>query len=268
MKWFFGLVLLLNLLAALWGTLSQRAPGELHALEVNPQGVKLLPGGWKTQADATPAAGTNMPLAEALPAGVPASELPATLDGAKRVDTTASVASAAKTVEPSTPKAKPAEAPKAEKTAVCKQWGELDGAQLSRVRAGLAPLKLSGAESAREAAPASGKFWVYLPKRASSEATRALSAELKLKGFDNYPVSSDGDFQGALSLGLFAKQQGADALLAKLKAAGFSDARAERRGKAQSFTTLRFASLTPDNEAKLAALQARLLPGVPLQACR
>ncbi|TCP13690.1 sporulation related protein [Crenobacter luteus] len=260
MKWFFGLVVLLNLLVALWGTLSARAPGDLHALEVNPQGIKLLPGGWRSE-EATPAEASR-PLAEAQPAV--ASELPATLDAPAVASATV-----AKPVKPAAPADKRAEAARADQgAAVCRQWGELTDAQLARVRAGLAPLGLAAAETAREGAPASGKFWVYLPRRATPEATRALSAELKLKGFDNYPVASDPERHGALSLGLFAKEEGANALLAKLKAAGVADARVERRGKPERATTLRFAALSPDADARLAALQARLLPGVPLKTCR
>lgn len=64
MKWFLALVVVLNLLVAMYGSFKQRPPVDVRAQEVSPELVKLLPVNWKPNAASAPVA--SAPAAEPL----------------------------------------------------------------------------------------------------------------------------------------------------------------------------------------------------------
>jgi cell division septation protein DedD len=109
---------------------------------------------------------------------------------------------------------------------------------------------------------------VFYPPLATQAETQTLVAELKAKGFDSYIVQTAGDFKGYLSLGLFGREEGAQALVKRLKAAGYDKTKVDSRAEVVKVTTLSFRQLDEATAGKLKALQKRLLPGIPLQACR
>jgi hypothetical protein len=163
--------------------------------------------------------------------------------------------------------------PKAETLAAagsCAQWLGLSDSLLTRVQGGVAGLKLkagqmSSSHAAGKAANGNVRFWVYYPEQANGAVAQALSTELKAKGFDNYMVQNDGEFKGALSLGLFGKEDAAQALIVRLKAAGYAKARVDPRGSKSQVTNLNFSGLSATQSAELVRLQQRLTPGITLK---
>jgi hypothetical protein len=291
MKWFFAIVLVLNLLVFGYSNLKARVPVDLHAQEVNAKQIKLLPADWTppTEASAAVAEASAPAGTTALPAGLdaatvaaakPAAPAPVTkLAETKPADTEVAEA---KPVVPAAPPAhakpetKPiaaqptaAAAPAPTKVATqCYRWGTLNGMLLARVKGGLPTLKLSAAQwraESQQTPSKNSKYWVFLPALATAAETRTLAAELKDKGFDNYPVQNDGEFKGTLSLGLFSNETGANTLLARLKAAGFADAKVQPRGKGTTQTVLHFKDLDSAQSERLEALQRRLTPGVAVE---
>lgn len=284
MKWFLVLIVVLNLAVAGYGAFKQRPPADVHAQEISPEQVKLLPPDWQpasapgVDASAPLKVVASMPQTEALKpedlgkaASQPVAAKPA------RVETSAAQAKPevkkpveAKPAEKLADKSK-AEAAKPEpaKALACYDWGTLDAKLLTRVKGGLPGLKLKAeqlVESSKGEVKGNGKFWVYHPPLATQSETQTLSAELKDKGFDNYIVHN-ADFKGSVSLGLFGQEAAAKAMLARVKAAGYDKVAIEQKGLKSAATVLSFKALDAQQAERLLALQKRLTPGIALQAC-
>ncbi len=284
MKWFIGTLVVVNLLAALYGALKQKPEVDIHAQEVNAAQLKMLPANWKPPLASAPEASapvtdiaSSMPQAEAMPAPPAVASATATVAAPKE----AKPAVLAAKPEAKVPEAKaedkavkPAETKVADAKPVaatlCYSWGGLDPQQLARVQGGVPLLKLSSPPQASvvDQRRGSGKTWVFYPPLATQAETQTLVAELKAKGFDSYIVQTAGEFKGHLSLGLFGREEGAQALVKRLKAAGYDKAKVDSRGDVVKVTTLSFRQLDEATASKLKALQKRLLPGIPVQACR
>ncbi|WP_434635114.1 SPOR domain-containing protein [Chromobacterium sp. CV08] len=272
MKWFVALVIVLNLVVAMYGSLKQRPPLDVHAQEVSPGQVKLLPASWTPDASAPQA---SAPKAQAsAPAAKPAASAPAAkiVASAPKAQLPAKPAAKAEASKPSA-KAKPApqDKPAAAEPAklACYRWGGLNDSLLARVKGGVPALKLKTAqisEDSKQESKGSGRLWVYYPPLATQAETKTLSAELKDKGFDNYIVSND-EFKGNLSLGLFGKEDAAKTLVARLKAAGYDKAVVKSKDQPAKTTTLTFKDLDAAQAEHLKALQKRLTPGIALKGC-
>lgn len=283
MKWFLTLAVILNLLAGAYGVLRQRAPVNIHAQEVNPGQLKTLPADWLqpgVTSDASAPASAN-----AEDTRVEGSKLSASAPLSTHKVAASAVASTAakpqalvpKPVAGAHPKLATASSPLPSPPAMvsCMQWDGLNAGLLARVRAGLAGLKLSKGQmssqsSSSPAVNTNVRYWVYYPEQANGAVTDAMAKELKAKGFDNYVVQNDGEFKGAISLGLFAKQDTAGELVARLKSAGYVQAKIDARGAKIQLTVLRFRSLTASQAAALTSLQHRLAPslGLTREQCR
>jgi hypothetical protein len=290
MKWFIGTLVVVNLLAALYGALKQKPEVDIHAQEVNAAQLKMLPANWKPPVASAPEASapvtdiaSSMPQAEAVTA-VPSVPSVSTVSSAAvtvAAPKEAKLATVAAKPEIKAPEAKaadkvakPADSKVAEAkpaaATLCYSWGGLDPQQLARVQGGVPLLKLSSPPQASvvDQRRGSGKAWVFYPPLATQAETQTLVAELKAKGFDSYIVQTAGEFKGYLSLGLFGREEGAQALVKRLKAAGYDKTKVDSRGEVVKVTTLSFRQLDDATAGKLKALQQRLLPGIPLQACR
>lgn len=279
MKWLVALVVVLNLLVAMYGALKQRPPMDIHAQEVSPGLVKLLPPNWKSDASAVqasaPAAAASAPAAgktaasEAKGQAKPVAKNEASTPAAKTQDKPADRADK-KAPEPSHGKAADKAAAAApDKPAACYRWGALNDSLLARVKGGVPQLKLKSGqlqEDSKVENKGSGKFWVYYPPLATQSETKTLSAELKDKGFDNYIVSGD-EFKGNLSLGLFGREEAAKTLAARLKAAGYDKAVIKSKSEPAKMSTLTFKDLDAAQAEHLKALQKRLTPGIALKGC-
>ncbi|TDR80512.1 SPOR domain-containing protein [Paludibacterium purpuratum] len=296
MKWFLGLVVALNLFVGAVLMLRQHDPVDIHSHEVSPEQLKVLPADWRPDAaSSAPLAAsepvsasapmalaqtTSSPLGKAAsaPAGVgktvkpqpaKASEKPNKADSApvKAIDKPKKAASApAKVVDkPQKTASAPAHRADKDEAVQCAQWGGLNDALLARVKGGLYSVHLASdqisSQSLEGKAAGNLRYWVYIPTKA---VTASLSAELADKGFDNYAVQNEGEYKGALSLGLFGKQDGAQALIDRLKKAGYDKGAILARGKA-SATRLDFKRLNDTQLHALSALQKRLTPGIALQ---
>ncbi|WP_440216425.1 SPOR domain-containing protein [Chromobacterium piscinae] len=278
MKWLVALVVVLNLVVAMYGSLKQRPPLDVHAQEVSPGQVRLLPANWKPDASA-PKAQASAPAASA-PAAQPLHETKPAASAAKP-----QVKPAAKP-EASKPAAKAADKPQdkagQEKAAqdkktqdkqpealACYRWSGLNDSLLARVKGGVPQLKLKSGqvqEDSKDESKGSGRFWVYYPPLATQSETKTLSAEMRDKGFDNYIVSND-EFKGNLSLGLFGKEDAAKTLVARLKAAGYDKAVVKSKDQPAKITALTFKDLDAAQVERLKALQKRLTPGIALKGC-
>lgn len=259
MKWFLALVVALNLGVALYGSLKQRPAVDIHAQEVSPEQLKLLPNGWVVPSASAEA---SAPKAQTV--------LPATLDGKSETDTAATPTPAPVATKEEAAPAPGKALPTKPETLACYQWGPLDARQLARVKARLASLKLEPAqlkEAQSSELRGSGKFWVYHPALVTQAEAQKLLADLKGKGFDGYIVQND-DYKGSVSLGLFGSETSAQALAAKAKAAGFAKVVVEPRGQKVVTTRLTLSALNEEQTGRLTALQKRLLPRVPLAACQ
>jgi cell division septation protein DedD len=288
MKWFLVLIVVLNLAVAGYGSFKQRPPADVHAQEISPEQVKLLPADWQPASAAAGEASAplkvlaSMPQTEALkPEDLSkAASQPVAVKPVKAEASAATAKAEVKSPPPAKPVEKPvektAEKPKTEaikpepsKALACYDWGTLDAKLLTRVKGGLPGLKLKPEqllESSKGEVKANGKFWVYHPPLATQSETQTLSAELKDKGFDNYIVHS-AEFKGSVSLGLFGQEAAAKAMLARVKAAGFDKVAVEQKGQKSAATVLSFKALEPQQAERLHALQKRLTPGIALQAC-
>ncbi|MDF0604461.1 SPOR domain-containing protein [Neisseriaceae bacterium TC5R-5] len=256
-KWFLSVIVVLNLLVAAYGSLKQRQPIDVHAQEVHPQQVKLLPKEW--QATAASAAISAKPT----PPPAAASEASAPQHAALPANTATSKIQPAPVI--------PARSitPPAESVAVaCWQWGPLDDKLLKRVQGGLPQLKLKPEQivQSHNENKTPSRFWVHYPPLATQAETQTLAAELKDKGFDNYIVKNEA-FNGHLSLGLYAKEDTAKVLVARLKAAGYTQAAIHSKEGQSSATLLSFKALTPEQDSGLQTLQKRLTPGITLKRC-
>ena len=271
-KWLVALVVVLNLVVAMYGSFKQRPPMDVHAQEVSPGQVKLLPTGWTPDASAgqasAPHAAASAPASVAKAASAPLA--------AAKADKHAKPAASAphEQAKPAKPQAKPAAKPEASKPAAakaqaCYRWAGLNDSLLARVKGGVPSLKLKAGqlqEDSKEESKGSGRFWVYYPPLATQAETKTLSAELKDKGFDNYIVSGD-EFKGNLSLGLFGREDAAKTLAARLKAAGYDKAVVKSKNEPAKMTTLSFKDLDAAQAEHLKALQKRLTPGIALKGC-
>ncbi|VEB40272.1 Uncharacterised protein [Chromobacterium violaceum] len=152
MKWLVALVVVLNLVVAMYGSLKQRPPLDVHAQEVSPGQVKLLPANWKPDASASKEQ-----------ASAPAASAPA----AQALHESKTAASAAKAeAKPAASRRRPSPPPRrwisrreaagkagpgqeAEALA-CYRWSGLNDGLLSRVKGGVPQLKLKSGQLQEE----------------------------------------------------------------------------------------------------------------------
>ena len=137
---------------------------------------------------------------------------------------------------------------------ICMRWGPVPPAQLDSAVAALDQFQL-GERLARVAqGTPRGPYWVYYPPLASKADADNKATELTNLGVrDLAVIRPPGQWQNAISLGLYAKQAVAEARLAELRSKGVQDARIEARGKTASVFALR--DLDAAEQAKMAQLQ-------------
>lgn len=146
---------------------------------------------------------------------------------------------------------------------ICMRWGPVPPAQLDSAVAALDQLQL-GERLARVAqGTPRGPYWVYYPPLASKADADNKATELTNLGVrDLAVIRPPGQWQNAISLGLYAKQAVAEARLAELRSKGVQDARIEARGKTASVFALR--DLDAAEQAKMAQLQ-QAFDGIQLE---
>lgn len=142
-----------------------------------------------------------------------------------------------------------------EKTALCFEWGEFSGADQERAAKSLKKLQLGDKLSQREVDRSIG-VWVYIPPLKDKAAIAQKVAQLKARGVTEYFVVQDGgEWQGAISLGVFKSREAAQNYLSGLRSKGVSSAKlGERSGKSGAIVFL-LNALDEDIARKLTTLQ-------------
>lgn len=140
------------------------------------------------------------------------------------------------------------------KDTICMTWGPVAPAQLDNAAAALDQLKLGERLTRQTLGTPGGPYWVYYPPLASKTEADNKAAELANLGVkDLAVVRPAGQWQNAISLGLYAKQSIAEARVAELRKKGVQTVRIEARGKTASIFALR--DLDAAEQARMAQLQ-------------
>lgn len=252
-KWIVGLLLLANLALfgwMQWGPALKEDPGALAVqAPLNADKIRVLEyvpsSAVETTSRTAPAVTLALSPAQAAPASasVPAPALPA---------------SAVSSVPPPAPTAVPAQARKTEpKISNCAEWGEFSGSDLVRAQQDLATLKL-GDRLAQRIVEQDRGYWVYMPPQPNRAGVERKLQQLKERGvYDHFVVQEEGQWQYAISLGVFKTEEAAQKFLAFLRTKDVRTARVgERMSKLRS-TVFVMKGLDADTTGKIGALQKR-----------
>ena len=126
---------------------------------------------------------------------------------------------------------KPAPLATKQTEAVCLEWGDFSGDDLKRATELLSTLKLGDKLSQRQIEYDKG-YWVYMPPQKSKAGVKRKIAQLKARNVNEYFVIwNKGEFQYAISLGVFKTREAAENHLKKLRT---QDVRTARVGERNS----------------------------------
>jgi hypothetical protein len=267
-KWIVGLLLLANLALfgwMRWGatlTVDPGAPAVQAAL--NADKVRLLE--YLPASAAEPASSAAPGLTLTLS---PAQAAPAPASAPAPVLSQAPAASAASSVTPSVPAPPPAMAKKtAPKISTCAEWGEFSGSDLGRAQQALAALNLGGRLTQRGVEQDHG-YWVYIPPLKNRAEVEKKIAQLKQRGVDDYFVVQEaGEWQNAISLGVFRTEEAAQKFLATLRTRQVRSARVGERMSKLRFTVFVMKGLDAGTMGRIEALRKRFPDGeLKVSAC-
>lgn len=116
-------------------------------------------------------------------------------------------------------------------TTACLEWSDFSGTDLKRANEALAALKLGNKLSQREIEYNIG-YWVYIPPLKDKAAVTQKIAQLKARGVEEYFVVQEaGEWQHAISLGVFKSSDAAQKFLESLAA---KDVRSAKIGERAS----------------------------------
>jgi hypothetical protein len=221
LKWIFGLLVLVNVVffaMMQWGgALTEDANNPSVQAELNADKIKLLPlEAISSPVSAVAIAASAVPQAESQP--VVATSAPAIV-----------------------PPVVPTPAPPVKLS--CMEWGEFSAADLKRVEAALAPLKL-GERLKPHVVEHTSAYWVYIAPLKNHAKVEQKVAQLKKMGVDDYfVVQESGHWQNAISLGVFRTEEAAKKQLAKLKELGVKNAKLGERASKLKYTALTLSRL-------------------------
>jgi len=140
-------------------------------------------------------------------------------------------------------------------TTTCMEWGEFSGTDLARANEELAGLKLGSKLTQREIEHSIG-YWVYIPPRKTPAEVNTKISQLKELGVSEYfVVQEKGQWQYAISLGVFKTEDVANKFLAHLKAKGVRSAIIGERQTRLKFTVFVLKNPAPATLTKLAEWQ-------------
>lgn len=245
MKWIFGLLVLVNVVffaLVQWGSgLTEDADNPPVQEALNADKIKLLP----PEAISAPASAVAVAASEVAASAVP--------QAASQPVVVASVVAPVSVPAPvPVPPVVPAPAPPVKLN--CMEWGEFSSADLPRVEAALAPLKL-GARLKQHTVEHASAYWVYLPPLKNHAKAEQKTAQLKKMGVEDYfIVQESGHWQNAISLGVFRTEEAAKKHLAKLKELGVKTAKVGERASKLKYTALTLNRLENGLSSKIAAL--------------
>lgn len=148
----------------------------------------------------------------------------------------------------------------AQLTLACAEWGPLSESDRSKANKLLEPLALGKTLLSRRV-EVTAEHWVYIaPKTSRASADRALADLKKLNVTDTAIVLEPGQWNLAISLGVFRSKDGADARLAEVKSKGVKTAAYRQREQTMAMTTLVLREPTQATVSKLEELKQQI-PG-------
>jgi hypothetical protein len=144
------------------------------------------------------------------------------------------------------------------KAAACLYWGEFSGSALALANERLATLGLGAHLQTRTIEHASG-FWVYMPPlKNAAEVQRKIGQLKKLGVNDHFVVQEAGEWQHAISLGVFRTQQAAESHLESLRKQGVRTAKVGERKSRLRFTQFVISGADAALETKIRAFMTDL----------
>lgn len=243
--------------------LSQR---DLIALKLTPEQGALLSASMAAEKAALEANALESEDAPKTPA--PSAAKPETPAASTAPTVTAAAAAAQQATQQATPTPAPSAPNPADKTKYCYHWGDFDEGAAAKakqrlIRAGLGSHVVEIIKQGKsESTSGATKFWVYIPKSGDRESSVRRVLSLREKGFEAFVVNQRGEFEHAISLGLFSKKASADTLIAKLSAAGIADVKLHLRGGKQDeapsgkISYLRLKALNAAQKSRLETLSS------------
>jgi hypothetical protein len=138
---------------------------------------------------------------------------------------------------------------------LCMEWSDFSGSDLTRANDALTPLKLGNKLSSRPIEYSSG-FWVYLPPLKDKAAITKKLEQLKARGVSEYFVVAEaGEWQHAISLGVFKSEESAQNYLTILKDRGVNSAKVGERASKLKATIFVFKQVDEALVEQLKTLQ-------------
>ena len=185
--------------------------------ELNKDMIRLLPEQQSSPAKSSSAATARVPT-------------PAPAVAAPSISVPAAPLSPVPTPKPST--LATATAPPGENKSgklICLEWGDFSGSDLTRAKAALSALQLADKLGQREIEQDIG-YWVYMPPLKNKTAVKLKIGELKALGINEYfVIPGSGQWQNAISLGVFKTREAAENFLHILNNKGVRTARVGER---------------------------------------
>lgn len=161
----------------------------------------------------------------------------------------------------------PAPAPAPVRADACVEWGPFSVEELGRARIALEPLALGNRLVTAPVSVTAG-WWVYLPPQRSRDAAERKIVELKSLGVEeSYLVPERGDWENAISLGIFRSEEGAQRFLEALRAKGVRSAIVGSRQQLVRLNTLYVRNPSEAEAQRLVELRADL-PGTSVKASK
>lgn len=137
----------------------------------------------------------------------------------------------------------------------CLFWGEFSGSGLADARQKLAALELGARLQTRSIEHASG-YWVYMsPLKNQAEVNRKIGQLKNLGVNDYFVVQEAGEWQRAISLGVFGTERAAENYLASLRKQGVRTAKVGERKSKLRFTQFVIADAGSEIETKVRGFQ-------------
>lgn len=148
----------------------------------------------------------------------------------------------------------------AQLTLACAEWGPISESDRARANKLLEPLALGKTLLSRRV-EVTAEHWIYIPPKSSRSAADKALADLKKLGVsDSAVVLEPGQWNFAISLGVFRNKDGADARLAEVKSKGVKTATYRQREQTLAMTALVLREPTQATVSKLEELKAQV-PG-------
>ncbi|MFH2140041.1 MAG: SPOR domain-containing protein [Pseudomonadota bacterium] len=137
----------------------------------------------------------------------------------------------------------------------CLFWGEFSGRGLADAQQELSALDLGARLQTRSIEHASG-YWVYMSPLKNQAEVQKKIGQLKNLGVNDYFVVQEaGEWQRAISLGVFRTERAAENYLASLRKQGVRTAKVGERKSKLRFTQFVISDVAPEIESKVRGFQ-------------